>query len=184
MPPYQDPLQARLHTWALQAEDAASGLLHLYAKLGDGQQRHRSVRVLDIVRARLAQYPAMPQHLPPGPPLQPDDDAAELDRWATVLEATTGILVFLTLAQDGGKPAPGLRGQTNQFARATRAALQGLRCAFPEDVAEVGTQQAIGHVLNACRTAVAQCFPDETSTDVVDVILGSIDKAMQAYTTG
>ena len=98
-----------------------------------------------------------------------------------VLEATTGILVFLTLAQDGGKSAPGLRGQANQFNRAARAALQGLRCAFPEDVAEAGTHQAIAHVLDACRTALTQCFPGETSTEVVDVVLGSIDRALQSY---
>ena len=184
MPVVQDPLQARLHAWALQAEDAGSGLLHLYAKLGDGQQRHRAIRVLDIVRGWLAQYPAMPQHLPPGPPLQSDDHAAELARWATVLEATTGILVFLTLAQEGGKPAPGLRGQVTQFTRATQAALQGLRCAFPEEVAEVGTQQAISHVLDACRAALTQCFPDETSTEVVDVVLDSIDRALRSYMAG
>jgi len=181
MQPVQDPLQARLHAWALQAEEAASGLLHLYAKLGDGQQRHRAIRVLDIVRAWLAQYPGKPQHLQPGPPLQPDDHAAELDRWGTVLEATAGILVFLTLAQDAEKAKTGLRGQTSQFTRATQAALQGLRCAFPEDVAEVGTQQAIGHVLDACRAALTQCFQDETSTEVVDVVLGSIDRALQSY---
>ena len=180
----QDPLQARLHTWALQAEDGASALVHLYAKLGDGQQRHRAIRVLDIVRAWLAQYPSKPQRLPAGPPLQPDDDAAELDRWGMVLEATTGILVFLTLAQDAEKAKTGLRGQTSQFTRATRAALQGLRCAFPEDVAEVGTQQAIVHVLDACRAALAQCFPDETSTEVVDVVLDSIDRALQSYMAG
>ena len=177
----QDPLQARLHTWALQAEDAASALVQLYAKLGDGQQRHRAIRVLDIIRGWLAQYPARPQHLPPGPSIQPDDHAAELDRWSTVLEATTGILIFLTLAQDRGKSAPGLRGQANQFNRAAKAALQGLRCAFPEDVAEVGTQQAIVHVLDACRAALTQCFPDATSTDVVDVVLRSIHRALQSY---
>ena len=181
MPPDQDPLQARLHGWALQAEEAASGLLHLYAKLGDGQQRHRAIRVLDIVRAWLAQYPSKPQRLPPGPPVQVDDHAAELDRWGTVLEATTGILVFLTLASDAEKPTNGLRGQITQFTRATQAALQGLRCAFPEDVAEVGTQQAIAHVLDACRSALTQCFPGETSTDVVDVVLRSIHRALQSY---
>ena len=177
----QDPLQARLHAWALQAEDSASGLLQLYAKLGDGQQRHRAIRVLDIVRAWLAQYPSKPQRQPPGPPLHPDNHLAELDRWGTVLEATTGILVFLTLAQDAEKAKTGLRGQTTQFTRATQAALQGLRCAFPEDVAEVGTQQAIAHVLDARRAALTQCFPDQTSTEVVDAILDSIDRALQSY---
>ena len=49
------------------------------------------------------------------------------------------------------------------------------------NLAEVGTQQAIVHVLDACRAALAQCFPGETSTEVVDVILASIDRAMQAY---
>ena len=137
MPSTQDPLQARLHAWALQAVDAASGLLQLYTKLGDGRQRHRSIRVLDIVRAWLAQYPGKPQRLPPSPPLQPEDSAAELDRWLTTLEATTGILVFLTLAQDGANPTLGLRGQINQFTGASQAALQGLQCAFPEDVAQV-----------------------------------------------
>lgn len=184
MQPVQDPLQARLHTWALQAEGAGADLLHLYAKLGDGQQRHRAIRVLDIVRSWLAQYSGKPQRLPPGPPLQPDDDAAELDRWGTVLEATTGILVFLSLALDAEKPTTGLRGQVTQFTRATQAALQGLRCAFPEDVSEAGTQQAIVHVLDACRAALTQCFPVETSTEVVDVILDSIDKAMQSYIAG
>jgi hypothetical protein len=90
-------------------------------------------------------------------------------------------LVFLTLAQDGAKPPPGLRGEVTQFTRASRSALQGLQCAFPEDVAQVSTQQAIGHVLDACRTALTQCFPDETSTEVVDVILGSIEQALQSY---
>ena len=127
MPVVQDPLQARLHAWALQAEDAGSGLLHLYAKLGDGQQRHRAIRVLDIVRAWLAQYPSKPQRLPPGPPVQPDDHAAELDRWGAALEATTGILVFLTLAHDAEKPTSGLRGPITQFTRASQVALQGLR---------------------------------------------------------
>ena len=106
MPSTQDPLQARLHAWALQAVDAASVLLQLYTKLGDGPQRHRSIRVLDIVRAWLAQYPGKPQHLPQGPPLQPEDAAAELDRWRTTLEATTGILVFLTLARTVRSPRP------------------------------------------------------------------------------
>jgi len=184
MQPVQDPLQARLHAWALQAEEAASGLLHLYAKLGDGQQRHRAIRVLDIVRAWLAQYPGKPQHLRPGPPLQPDDHAAELGRWATILEATTGILVFLTLASDAGKPTTGLRGQTTQFTRASQAALQGLHCAFPEEVAEVGTQQAIVHVLDACRAALTQCFPAESSTEVVDAILDSIEQSLQSYLAG
>jgi hypothetical protein len=181
MPSAQDPLHARLHAWALQAVDAASGLLQLYSKLGDGQQRHRAIRVLDIVRAWLAQYPGKAQRLPPGPPLQPDDHAAELDRWGTVLEVTTGILVFLSLAQDSGKPAPGSRGQTTQFNRASQAALQGLRCAFPEDVAVEGTQQAIAHVLDVCRAALIQCFPDETLAGAVDVILGSIEQALQSY---
>ena len=93
-------------------------------------------------------------------------------------------MAFLTLAQDAEKAKTGLRRQTSQFTRATRAALQGLRCAFPEDVAEVGTQQAIVHVLDACRAALTQCFPVETSTEVVDVILDSIDKAMQSYIAG
>ena len=65
-----------------------------------------------------------------------------------------------------------------------RAALQGLRCAFPEDVADAGTKQAIAHVLDACRAALAQCFPDETSTEVVDVILDSIDRALKSYMAG
>jgi hypothetical protein len=180
----QDPLQVRLHAWALQAEGAGADLLHLYGKLGDGQQRHRAIRVLDIVRAWLAQYPGKPQRLPPGPPLQPDDHAAELDRWGTALEATAGILVFLTLAQDAEKAKTGLRGQANQFNRAAKAALQGLRCAFPEDVAEVGTQQAIVHVLDACRAALTQCFPVETPTEVADATLGSIEQALQLYMAG
>jgi hypothetical protein len=181
MPAVEAPLQARLHAWALQAEDTASGLLHLYAKLGDGQQRHRAIRVLDIVRAWLAQYPRKPQRLPPGPPLQPDDHAAELNRWGTVLESTTGILIFLSLAQDGTKPMSGLRGQITQFTRASQAALHGLRCAFPEDVAEAGTQDAISHVLDVCRAALTQCFQEETSTEVVDAILASINRALQSY---
>ena len=97
------------------------------------------------------------------------------------MEATTGILVFLRLAQDSKKPTPGLQGQASQFTRASQAALQGIRCAFPEDVAEVGTQQAIAHVLDACRAALTQCFPGETSTEVVDAILDSIDRALQLY---
>jgi hypothetical protein len=184
MPSIQDPLQARLHAWALQAVDAASALLQLYTKLGDGRQRHRSIRVLDIVRAWLAQYPGKPQHLPPGPPVQPDDQAAELDRWRTTLEAITGILVFLTLAQGGEKPTTGLRGQTSQFTRASQAALQGLQCAFPEDVAQVNTQQAIGHVLDVCRAALTQCFPDEPSTEVIDAIMHAIGEALQSYLAG
>ena len=181
MPSTQDPLQARLHAWALQAEDAASGLLYLYAKLGDGQQRHRSIRVLDIVRAWLAQYPGKPQHLPQGPPLQPEDAAAELDRWRTTLETTTGILVFLTLAQDSAKPPFGLRGQVTQFTRASQAALQGLLCAFPEDIAQVGIQQAVSQVLDVCRQALTQCFPDEFSTEVMDSLMESISKALQSH---
>ena len=180
----QDPLQARLHAWALQAEGAASGLLQLYAKLGDGQQRHRAIRVLDIVRAWLAQYPGKPQRLHPGPPLQPDDHAAELDRWGTTLEATIGILVFLSLAQDAKTPTSGLQGQITQFTRASQAALQGLQCAFSEDVAQVGTQQAIAQVLDACRAALTHCFPDEASIEVVDVILGAIERALQSYLAG
>ncbi|MDR3671453.1 MAG: hypothetical protein P4L36_11440 [Holophaga sp.] len=66
------------------------------------------------------------------------------------LETTTGILVFLTLARDAQKPMSGLRGPINQFSRATQAALQGLRCAFPEDVAQVGAQRVVDHVLEAC----------------------------------
>ena len=66
MPSIQDPLQARFHAWALKAVDAASGLLQLYTKLGDGQQRHRAIRVLEIVRAWLTQYPSKPQRLPQG----------------------------------------------------------------------------------------------------------------------
>ena len=123
----KDPLQTRLHAWALQAVDAAFSLLQLYVKLGDGQQRHRAIGVLDIVRAWLAQYPSKPQRLPPGPPLQPDDRAGELDRWRRTLEATTGILVFLTLAHDAEKPTSGLRGPITQFTRASQVALQGLR---------------------------------------------------------
>lgn len=181
MPYPQDPLQTRLHAWALQAEGAASGLLHLYAKLGDGQQRHRAVRVLDIVRAWLAQYPSKPQRLPSGPPLQPDDHGAELERWQTILEATIGILVFLTLAHDAEKPTSGMRGQVTQFNRASQAALQGLRCAFPENVALVGTQDAIAHILDVCCAALTQCYPDETLTEVVDAIMASIEQALQSY---
>ena len=177
----QDPLQARLHAWALQAVDAASALLQLYTKLSDGPQRHRAIRVLDVVRAWLAQYPAKPQRLPPGPPVQPEDTAAELDRWRTTLEATIGILVFLTLANDAEKPTSGLRGQITQFNRASEAALQGLRCAFPEDTALVSTQQAIGQVLDICRAALTLCFPDEPSTDVIDAIMESIEQALQCY---
>jgi hypothetical protein len=181
MPSTQDLLQARLHAWALQAVDAASGLLQLYTKLGDGRQRHRAIRVLDIMRAWLAQYPGKPQRLPPGPPLQPEDTAAELDRWRTSLEATIGILVFLTLANDAEKPTYGLRGQITQFNRASEAALQGLQCAFPEDVARVNTQHAIGDVLDVCRAALTQCFPDEPSTEVIDAIMESIEQALQCY---
>ncbi len=184
MPSIQDPLQARLHAWALQAVDAASALLQLYTKLGDGQQRHRSIRVLDIVRAWLAQYPGRPQRLAPGPPLQPEDTAAELDQWRTTLEATTGILVFLTLAQDGANSMFGLRGQTTQFTRASQAALHGLRCAFPEDVAQAGTQQAIIQVLDVCRTALIQCFPTESSAEVMDALVDSIGEALQSYLAG
>jgi hypothetical protein len=165
----------------VQAEGAGVDLLHLYAKLGDGQQRHRAIRVLDTIRAWLAQYPSKPQRMPPGPPVEPDDHAAELERWQRTLEATAGILVFLTLAQNAERPTTGLSGQITKFTRATQAALQGLRCAFPEDVAQVGTQQAIARVLDVCRAALAQCFPGETSTEVVDVILDSIDRALQSY---
>jgi hypothetical protein len=181
MPPTQDPLQARLHAWALQAEAAASGLLQLYTKLGDGQQRHRAIRVLDIVRAWLAQYPGKPQRLPPGPALQPEDAAAELDRWCITLEATTGILVFLTLAQDGAEPTFGLKGQITQFTRASQATIQGLACAFPEDVAQVSTQQAIAQVLVVCRQALTQCFPTEFSTEVMDTLMDAIDLSLQSY---
>ncbi len=137
--------------------------------------------MLDIVRAWLAQYPGKPQRLPPGPPLQPDDHAAELDRWGTTLEATIGILVFLTLANDAEKPTSGMRGQITQFNRASEAALQGLRCAFPEDTALVSTQQAIAHVLDACRAALTQCFPEELSTEVMDALMQAIGEALQAY---
>ena len=51
-------------------------------------------------------------------------------------------------------------------------------------VAEVGTQQAIVRVLNACRAALTQCFPNEPSTEVVDVILDATDKALQSYLAG
>ena len=181
MPSIQDLLQARLHTWALQAVDAASGLLQLYTKLGDGRQRHQAIRVLDIVRAWLAQYPSMPQRPPPAPPLQPEDAAAELERWRTTLECTTGILVFLTLAQDGTNPTRGLRGQVTQFTRASQAALQGLQCAFPEDIAQVGTRQAIDQVLEVCRLALTQSFSIEFSTEVMDVLMDAIGKALQFY---
>jgi hypothetical protein len=77
-----------------------------------------------------------------------------------------------------------MQGQVTQFNRASQAALRGLRCAFPEDVALVGTQQAITHVLDACRTALTQCYPDETSTKVVDAILASIEQALQSYLVG
>jgi len=113
--------------------------------------------------------------------VQPEDTAAELDRWRTTLEATIGILVFLTLANDAEKPTSGLRGQITQFNRASEAALQGLRCAFPEDTALVSTQQAIGQVLDVCRAALTQCFPDEPSTDVIDAIMESIEQALQCY---
>lgn len=184
MPSTQDPLQARLHAWALQAVDAASGLLQLYTKLGDGRQRHRAIRVLDVVRAWLGQYPAKPQRLPPGPPLQPEDTAAELDRWRTALEATIGILVFLTLANDAETPTSGLRGQITRFNRASESALQGLRCAFPEDTALVSTQQAIGQVLEVCRQALTRCYPAESSTEVIEAILGAIEQALQSYLAG
>ena len=137
--------------------------------------------MLDIVRAWLAQYPGKPPRLPPGPPLQPDDHAAELGRWGTTLEATIGILVFLSLTQDAEKPTSGLQGQVTQFTRASQAALRGLKCAFPEDVAQVGTQQAIAQVLDACRAALTHCFPDEASIEVGDVILGAIERALQSY---
>jgi hypothetical protein len=181
MPSIQDPLQARLHAWALQAVDAASSLLLLYTKLGDGQQRQRAIRVLDVVRAWLAQYPGNPQRLPPGPPLQPEDTAAELDRWRTTLEATTGILVFLNLARDGTNSMLGLRGQVTQFTRASQAAMQGLRCAFPEDVAQVGTQQAIAQVLEVCQQALTLCLPAESSTEVMEAIMHAIGKSLQSY---
>ena len=177
----QDPLQAQLHAWALQAVDAASRLLQLYTKLADGRQRHRAIRVLDIVRAWLAQYPGRLQRLPPSPPIDPEGHAAELDGWRTVLEGTTGILVFLSLAQDGTNPPLGLRGQTTQFTRASQAALQGLQCAFPEEIAQVGTQQAINSVLDVCHQALRRSFPDEASTEVMEVLLDSIGKALQSY---
>ena len=184
MPSAQDPLQARLHAWALQAVDAASALLQLYTKLGDGPQGHRSIRVLEIVKAWLAQYPGKPQRPTPGPPLQPEDTTAELDRWRTCLEGTTGILVFLTLAQDGTNPTHGLRGQITQFTRASQVALQGLQCAFPDDVARISTQQAIAQVLDVCRQALTQCFPEESSIEVMDTLMQAISEALQAYLPG
>jgi len=184
MPSPQDQIQARLHAWALQAEDASSALLQFYTKLGDGQQRHRAIRVLDIARGWLAQYPSKPQRLPPGPPLQPDDAATELDRWRTALEGTIGILVFLSLAHDGGKPPLGLRGQVTQFTRASQAALQGLACAFPEDVAQVGTQQSIARVLEVCRQALTQSLSAEFSTEVLDSLMDSIELGLQSYFVG
>ena len=90
-------------------------------------------------------------------------------------------MVFLSLAQDAEKPTSGLQGQVTQFTRASQAALQGLQCAFPEDVAQVSTHQAIGHVLEACRAALTQCFPDEFSTEVMDSLMDSISKALQSY---
>ena len=96
------------------------------------------------------------------------------------MEGTTGILVFLTLARDAEKTMSGLRGQITQFNRASQAALQGLGCAFPEDIALEGTQEAIGHVLDACRAALTECFPEEASAEVLDVILDSIDQSLRA----
>jgi len=149
--------------------------------LADGRQRYRAIRVLDVIRAWLAQYPDKPQRLPPGPPIDPEDHAAELEGWRTVLEATTGILVFLSLAQEGTNSPFGQRGQTTQFTRASQAALQGLQCAFPEDISEVGSQQAIYNVLDICLQTLTQSFPNEASTEVMEVILHAIGKALQSY---
>jgi len=101
-----------------------------------------------------------------------------------VLEDTTGILVFLSLAHDGGKFPLGLRGQVTQFTHASQAALHGFQCAFPDDVAKVGTQQAIGHILDACRAALTQCFPNEPSTEVMDALMHAIGEALQSHLTG
>jgi len=136
--------------------------------------------VLDIVRAWLAQYPGKPQRLPPGPPIQPEDHVSELEGWRIALEGSTGILVFLRLAQDGANPPVGLGGQTTQFIQASQAALQGLQCAFPEEIAQAGTQQAINSVLGVCLQTLTQSFPDESSAVAMDLILDSIGKALQS----
>jgi hypothetical protein len=77
-----------------------------------------------------------------------------------------------------------MRGQITQFNRASEAALQGLRCAFPEDTALVSTQQAIGQVLDVCRQALTQSFPSESSTEVIEAILEAIERALQSYLAG
>jgi len=177
--PAQDLPQAHLHAWALEALGSSSALLQLYTQLGDARQRRRAICIFDASTAWLAQFPARTQRLPPGPPIQQDDHGAELDAWRSALGASTGVLVFLTLAQDAEKPVFGLRGRITDFTRASQAALQGLQCAFPEDLAESGTTQAITSVLDVCRQVFARDFPDES--EVVDSLLAPVRKSLESW---
>jgi hypothetical protein len=178
-PPAQDLPQAHLHAWALEALGSSSALLQLYTQLGDARQRRRAICIFDAATAWLAQFPAKLQRLPPRPPIHQDDHRAELGAWRSALGASTGILLFLTLAQDATKPVPGLRGRITSFTHASKAALQGLQCAFPEDLAESGTTQAIASVLDVCRQVFARDFPDEA--DLVDSLLAPVRKSLESW---
>jgi len=183
-PPNQDLLQTHLHAWALEAVASGASLLQLYTQLGDARQRLRAIQVLDAAKAWLAQYPSKVQSLPPSPAIHSGDADAELLAWRSALGASTGILLFLTLAQGPTKPVFGLRGQITRFTRASKDAMQGLQCAFPDDQALAGAQEAIAIVLDVCRQAFTQCFPEEAASGVMDTLLDSFHSALNSYLLG
>lgn len=176
--PPKDPLLARLQTWTMLAATSASSLVHLYTRLGDDQQRQRGIQISDAARTRLRGRPR-----PKAPALHRDDPSAELDAWRTALEASTGVLVFLTLAMDASKPVDGLRGQLTHFTRASKLALEGLRCAFPDGLALQGTKEAIDQVIEACHLVLSEGFGDEFAPEVIDSLLESIRAALESYVT-
>jgi hypothetical protein len=176
-----DPLHDRLLAWTWQTKEAASRLLGLYTQLGDTRQRLRTLRILDAATARLAQCALSRDPNPVAAPIQPEDTDAELRAWQSALEASTEILVFLTLALDTEGPTFGLRGQLSHFTRASQAALQGLHCAFPQGLALECTQQSILQVLEACRSAFKEAFPEDINSEGIESLLGSIHEGLQSH---
>lgn len=174
-------IQIVMGEWTHQAFGAGLRLMKLYAQLGDDKQRQRAVQTFDAARERIEQSKYTSANNQDYLEIDPANSESELAAWREAIEATTGILILLTLARDSGKSFTGLRGQISKFAKASHEALEGLKCALPEDFAKEGTKQAMEKVMEDCRIAFDESFSEDLGEKVLNDILISIREALRNH---